>query len=220
MFKQLRRDVKAVFENDPAARNTLEVMLAYPGLHAIIMHRQANWLYRHGFKLCGRLLSEWSRFITGIEIHPAAEIGDGFFIDHGMQVVIGETSVIGDNVLMYQGATLGGVGTGKGKRHPTIGNNVVIGTGAKVLGNVTVGDNVRIGANSVVIKDVPANTTVVGVPARAVREGEKAISPLEVLEHGHLPDPETELVKVLVDRISKAEERVKALEKRQEKKQQ
>ncbi|MFH1736870.1 MAG: serine O-acetyltransferase EpsC, partial [Actinomycetota bacterium] len=181
---------------------------AYPGLHAIIMHRQANWLYRHRFKLGGRLLSEWSRFITGIEIHPGAVIGEGFFIDHGMQVVIGETSVIGDNVLMYQGVTLGGVGTGKGKRHPTIGNNVVIGAGAKVLGNVTVGDNVRIGANSVVIKDVPASTTVVGVPARAVREGDKAISPLEVLEHGHLPDPETEIVKVLVARIQTLQERV------------
>ncbi len=214
MFKRLRSDIRSVFNNDPAARSTLEVLLAYPGLHAIIMHRQANWLYRHHLKLCARLLSQWARFITGIEIHPGATIGDRFFIDHGMQVVIGETVVIGNDVLMYQGSTLGGVGTGKGKRHPTIGNNVVIGTGAKVLGNVTVGDNVRVGANSVVIKDVPPNSTVVGVPARIVREGDQAVSPLEALEHGHLPDPETELVRVLVDRIEKAEERVKKLEKK------
>lgn len=211
MFKRLRSDIKAVFENDPAARSTLEVLLSYPGLHAIIMYRQANWLYRHHMKMCARFLSQWSRFITGIEIHPAATIGNRFFIDHGMQVVIGETSVIGDNVLMYQGSTLGGVGTGKGKRHPTIGNNVVIGAGAKVLGCVTIGDNVRIGANSVVIRDVPADTTVVGVPARAVREQGQAISPLEVLDHGELPDPETEVVKVIADRIYRLEKRLNVI---------
>ncbi|MFA5867317.1 MAG: serine O-acetyltransferase [Actinomycetota bacterium] len=208
MFKRLRSDIKAVFNNDPAARSTLEVLLAYPGLHAIIMHRQSNWLYRHHLILCARLLAEWSRFITGIEIHPAAVIGDRFFIDHGMQVVIGETAVIGNDVLMYQGSTLGGVGTGKGKRHPTIGNNVVIGAGAKVLGDVHIGDNVRVGANSVVVKDVPADTTVVGVPARAVREQGKAVTPLDVLDHGELPDPETEIVKVLVARIERLQERL------------
>lgn len=208
MFKRLRSDIKAVFNNDPAARNTLEVLLAYPGLHAIVMHRQANWLYRHHLVLCSRMLAEWSRFITGIEIHPAATIGDRFFIDHGMQVVIGETSVIGNDVLMYQGSTLGGVGTGKGKRHPTIGNNVVIGAGAKVLGNVTVGDNSRVGANSVVVKDVPPDTTVVGVPARAVREEGKAVTPLDVLNHGELPDPETEIVNVLVARIERLQDRL------------
>lgn len=208
MFKRLRSDIKAVFDNDPAARSTIEVLLSYPGLHAIVMHRQANWLYRHHLKFCATLLAQWSRFVTGIEIHPAADIGDRFFIDHGMQVVIGETTVIGNNVLVYQGVTLGGVGTGKGKRHPTIGNNVVIGAGAKVLGNVKVGDNVRIGANSVVIKDVPADTTVVGVPARAVREQGHTVTPLDVLDHGELPDPETEIVKVLVARIQRLQERL------------
>jgi len=213
MFKRLSSDIAAVKQNDPAARGALEILLSYPGLHAIIMHRQANWLYRHGLKLCGRCLSDWSRFITGIEIHPAAKIGDRFFIDHGMQVVIGETTVIGDDVLVYQGVTLGGVGTGKGKRHPTIGNNVVIGAGAKVLGNVTVGDHVRVGANSVVVKDIPANSTVVGVPARLVREEGRAVTPLDVLDHGELPDPETEIVNVLVARIEKTEARLRALEK-------
>jgi serine O-acetyltransferase len=212
MFKKLKSEIGAVKQNDPAARSTIEILMTYPGLHAIIMHRQAYWLYRHGLKMCARVLSEWSRFITGIEIHPGASIGNRFFIDHGMQVVIGETTVIGDDVLVYQGVTLGGVGTGKGKRHPTIGNGVVIGAGAKVLGDVEVGDNVRVGANSVVVKDVPAGSTVVGVPARIVREGDRAVSPLDVLEHGALPDPETEIVNVLVDRIQRLEDRLKKLE--------
>lgn len=211
MFKRLRSDIQAVFDNDPAARSTLEVLLSYPGLHAIVMHRQANWLYRHHLRFCATVLAQWSRFVTGVEIHPAAHIGNRFFIDHGMQVVIGETTVIGDNVLVYQGVTLGGVGTGKGKRHPTIGNNVVIGAGAKILGNVTVGDNVRVGANSVVVKDVPADTTVVGVPARAVREQGQTVTALDVLDHGALPDPETEIVNILVDRIARAEARLAAL---------
>ncbi len=217
MFQRLRSDIQAVFDNDPAARNTLEVLLAYPGLHAIVLHRQANWLYRHHLKFCASLLAQWSRFITGIEIHPAATIGERFFIDHGMQVVIGETAIIGNNVLVYQGVTLGGVGTCKGKRHPTIGNNVVIGAGAKVLGDVKVGDNVRVGANSVVIKDVPADTTVVGVPARAVREQGHSVSPLGVLDHGALPDPEIEIVNILVDRIARAEARLDALAQQAEK---
>ncbi len=217
MFKRLRSDIRAVFDNDPAARSTLEVLLAYPGLHAIVLHRQANWLYRHHLKFVASLLAQWGRFLTGIEIHPGATIGERFFIDHGMQVVIGETAIIGNNVLVYQGVTLGGVGTGKGKRHPTIGSNVVIGAGAKVLGDVNVGDNVRVGANSVVIKDVPADTTVVGVPARAVREQGNAVSPLDVLDHGALPDPETEIVNTLVDRIARAEARLTALTEQVEK---
>jgi serine O-acetyltransferase len=161
-----RKEIRATFERDPAATNFFEVLLTYSGLHALIFHRISHALWSMRVPFLGRWLSQLGRFFTGIEIHPGAQIGEGFFIDHGMGVVIGETAIIGENVLLYQGVTLGGTGKERGKRHPTIGNNVVIGAGAKVLGNITIGDNSYIGSNAVVIKDVPANSTVVGVPGR------------------------------------------------------
>lgn len=168
MFKALKYDIKKVMENDPAARNPLEVFLLYPCIHALIWYRAAHYFYNHKMFFIARLISQTSRFFTGIEIHPGAKIGKGLFIDHGMGVVIGETAEIGDNVVMYHGSTLGGTGKDKGKRHPTIGNNVMIGSGAKVLGPITVGDGSKIGANAVVLKNIPANVTAVGIPAKIV----------------------------------------------------
>lgn len=168
MFKALRYDIKKIMENDPAARNSLEVFLLYPCVHALIWYRAAHCFYNHKMFFIARLISQTSRFFTGIEIHPGAKIGKGLFIDHGMGVVIGETAEIGDNVVMYHGSTLGGTGKDKGKRHPTIGNNVMIGSGAKVLGPIKVGDGCKIGANAVVLKDLPANVTAVGIPAKVV----------------------------------------------------
>ena len=169
MFKTIKHDINWILENDPAARNGLEVILLYPCIHALIMHRISHGLYKINLKFLARLLSQISRFFTGIEIHPGAQIGKGFFIDHAMGVVIGETAVIGNDVIMYHGVTLGGTGKETGKRHPTIGINVIIGAGAKVLGNITIGDGVKIGANSVVLKDVPPYCTAVGVPAKIVK---------------------------------------------------
>lgn len=166
MFKNLRYDIKNIMKNDPAARTALEVLLLYPSIHVMIYHRLAHALYKRKFFFLARLLSQLGRFFTGIEIHPGAKIGRGLFIDHGMGVVIGETTEIGDNVTIYHGVTLGGTGKEKGKRHPTIGNNVVIGTGAKVLGPIKIGNSAKIGANTVVLTDVPANATAVGIPAR------------------------------------------------------
>ena len=203
MFTTLRHDMRAVFDRDPAARSVLEVLLAYPGLQAIWLHRLAHWLWRHNLKLLGRLVSQTSRFLTGIEIHPGARIGPGFFIDHGMGVVIGETSEIGANVTMYHGVTLGGVSWQKGKRHPTIGDSVVLGAGAKVLGPITVGDHSRIGANSVVVKDTPAESVVVGVPGR-VRQRDsllQALDPERDLQHNVLPDATAEALKAFADRM-------------------
>lgn len=171
-MKFIVEDIKAVFERDPAARSVLEVLLCYPGLHAIISHRIAHYIYKHKFFLVARIISQVSRFFTGIEIHPGAVIGRRFFIDHGMGVVIGETTEIGDDVTMYQGATLGGTGKDKGKRHPTIGNNVTIGAGAKVLGPIIIGDNTKIGAGAVVLKDLSANITAVGIPAQEVKSSQ------------------------------------------------
>lgn len=205
-------DYKAVFERDPAARNFLEVILCYPGFHAILLHRIAHFLWKLKIPVIPRLISHINRFLTGIEIHPGAKIGKGFFIDHGMGVVIGETTEIGDNVLIYQGVTLGGTGKEKGKRHPTIGNNVVIGAGAKVLGPITIGDNTRIGAGSVVLKSVPPNCTVVGVPGRIVSQEGKKLTPKEMLEHGNIPDPEFKLIEELNNRIEYLEKRLDYLE--------
>jgi len=203
----MREDIQAVFDRDPAARTMLEVVLAYPGLHAIWMYRAAHWLWEHRLCLLGRLLSELARWITGIEIHPGATIGRRLFIDHGMGVVIGETTEIGDDVLLYQGVTLGGTGNEKGKRHPTLGNHVVVGTGAKVLGNIRIGDNVKIGAGSVVVRPVPDNSTVVGIPGRVVRtRGNNG-----VLEHGSLPDPEGQAIEDLAQRVSELEAMVRQL---------
>ncbi len=196
-------DVKNALSKDPAARSLLEILLFYPGLHALITYRMANVFYRARFFLAARMLSQLSRFSTGIEIHPGAAIGKRFFIDHGFGVVIGETAVIGDDVLLYQGVTLGGTGLEKGKRHPTIGNNVVIGAGAKVLGNITIGDNSYVGANAVVIKDVPANSTVVGVPGRITKQDGKKI---EIsLDHLQVLDPIMQNIDDLDTRIKKLE---------------
>lgn len=217
MFAQLKRDISVVFERDPAARSTLEIILSYPGFHAIISHRIAHRLHKSGFRLLARLISQFNRFLTGIEIHPGATIGEGLFIDHGMGVVIGETCEIGDNVTLYQGVTLGGTGKEKGKRHPTIGDNVVVSTGAKVLGSITIGNNVKIGAGSVVLRDVPDNCTVVGVPGRiVVREGRKIGDPaLEGqidLQHNKLPDPVAETILLMQRKIDRLEQRIGELE--------
>ena len=198
-------EIKAAQKKDPAVKSFLEVVLLYQGLHAIIYHRIAHFFYRIKFYFLARAISQFSRFLTGIEIHPGAKIGRGVFIDHGMGVVIGETAVVGDNVLIYQGVTLGGTGLEKGKRHPTIGNNVVIGAGAKVLGNITIGDNSYIGANAVVIKDVPANSTVVGVPARLTKQDGKKIE--LSLDHIHILDPVMNLIEELKERIEKLEKK-------------
>ncbi len=200
-------DIKIVFKRDPAAKNIIEVLFMYPGLHAIILHRLAHLLWKIKLPLIPRMISAFSRFLTGIEIHPAAKIGSGFFIDHGMGVIIGETSEIGDNVLIYQGVTLGGTGKDKGKRHPTLCSNIVVGAGAKVLGAITIGDNCKIGAGSVVINNVPPNSTVVGIPGRVVRQNEK--NPEESLAHANLPDPEKSDIQKLLKRIEKLELKMK-----------
>src|ERR1700744_2236525 len=187
MFAVIREQFDTIFREDPAAKSVLEIVLCYPGFHAVLLHRAAHKLYKSGVPLLPRVISQFSRFFTGIEIHPGATIGRRFFIDHGMGVVIGETSEIGDDVLIYQNVTLGGTGKEKGKRHPTIGNHVVIGTGAKVLGNIVISDYVKIGAGSVVVKPVPENSTVVGIPGKIVRSRTDLG---EMLEHGKLPDPE------------------------------
>lgn len=215
MFKRLRSEIKVVFERDPAAKSAVEVLLTYPGLHAIIMYRWAHWLYKKNRFLLARILSQFARFITGIEIHPGAKIGTGLFIDHGAGVVIGETAEIGDNVTIYQGVTLGGTGKEKGKRHPTIGNNVVISTGAKVLGSFTVGDNVKIGAGSVVLKPVPPNCTVVGVPGKIViQDGQRVGSVSKIdLRHDLLPDPVSEALTDLAAGVEGLEKRIAELER-------
>ena len=217
MFKRIKEDIEVVFERDPAARNIIEVLLCYPGLHAIWFHRIAHWLWTHNCRLLARIISHISRWLTGIEIHPGAKIGRRFFIDHGMGVVIGETTEIGNDVTIYHQVTLGGTSTKKGKRHPTIGNNVVIGAGAKILGPVKIGNNCKIGANSVVIKDVPPNSTVVGIPGKVVRRD--GIKPTRVdLEHGKLPDPVMESLKQMLDIIHDLELEVKSLKKEIKKK--
>lgn len=209
MPSALLADFQIIFERDPAARNWLEVIFCYPGLQALLFHRVAHRLYKLGIPFIPRLISAVARFLTGIEIHPGAVIGRGFFIDHGMGVVIGETAIVGDYVLLYQGVTLGGTGKESGKRHPTLGNNVVVGAGAKVLGNIEVGNNVRIGAGSVVLRNVPSNCTVVGVPGRIIYRSGVRVDPLE---HGSLPDSEAEVIRALVDRIEALEQQVEKLQ--------
>jgi serine O-acetyltransferase len=207
MFREITEQVHTIFERDPAARSVPEVLLCYPGLHAILLHRLAHLLYGWNVPLLPRLISQFSRFLTGVEIHPGATIGRRFFIDHGAGVVIGETTEIGDDVLVYQGVTLGGTGNEKGKRHPTLGNHVVVGTGAKVLGNILIGHHVKIGAGSVVVRSAPDYSTVVGVPGHIVRtrneEGE--------LEHGKLPDPEGQAIEDLRSRVLELEAQLRAL---------
>ncbi|TEU03077.1 serine O-acetyltransferase [Candidatus Aerophobetes bacterium] len=210
----MRKDVQAVFKRDPAARNLCEVIFCYPGLHAIWLYRLAHFLWVREFISLARFISHISRFLTGIEIHPGAKIGRRFFIDHGMGVVIGETSEIGDDVLIYQGVVLGGTTRERKKRHPTIGNYVVIGAGATILGPVKIGDGARIGSGSVVVKSVPTGATVVGIPGRVMERKKRLVKPLIDLEHGKLPDPVAEAVNILVKRIGELEDRTKELEAR------
>ncbi len=205
-------EIKATLERDPAATGSLTIILSYPGIHALFYHRLGNFFHRSNMPFFARTISQIGRFFTGIEIHPGATIGKGFFIDHGMGVVIGETSVVGDNVTIFQGATLGGTGKEKGKRHPTIGNNVVIGAGAKVLGNITIGDNVSVGANAVVLKDVPPNSTVVGVPGRVARREGKRVSGTN-LDYTSLPDPLTQALDKLHREIAEIEKELKDFER-------
>ena len=188
VLKAIREDLRAVFDRDPAATSWLEVVLTYAGFHAVLAYRVSHWLKTHRVPFLPRFISQAARILTGIEIHPSATIGSGFFIDHGMGVVIGETAEIGDYVTLFQGVTLGGTGKERGKRHPTLGSHVVVGAGAKILGGITVGDNVKIGANSVVLKNVSANSTVIGVPARVIKtQGERL--PDATMDHINLPDP-------------------------------
>ncbi len=209
----LKEDIETVFAEDPAARSTMEVILCYPGLHALWLHRIAHIMWRHGYLFLARLLSHFNRFMTGIEIHPGAQIGRRFFIDHGMGVVIGETTKIGDDVLMYQGVVLGGTSLRKGKRHPTIGHNVVIGTGAKILGPINIGDGSKIGAGSVVVKSVPPDSTVVGVPGKTVEEHKKHTKAAVDLEHGRLPDPVQQAINSLKDEIKVLNNKIEQSEK-------
>lgn len=211
MFKNLREDINSVFERDPAARNVLEILFCYPGLHALWIYRVAHWFWINEFFFLGRLISHIGRFLTGVEIHPGARIGRKFFIDHGMGVVIGETAEIGDNVTLYHGVTLGGVTWDKIKRHPTLDDNVVIGSGAKILGPFTVGKGARIGSNSVVIKEVPENATVVGIPGRVVLAREIKEDTRPDLQHGQLPDPEAKAIACLFDQIHELERKYNAL---------
>lgn len=211
MFRHLRTDIKAVFDRDPAARSWLEVLTCYPGLHALQLHRIAHFFYRKRLYFFARLISHTNRFITGIEIHPGAKIGQGVFIDHGMGVVIGETTEIGNNVTLYQGVVLGGSGKEKGKRHPTIGDNVVIAAGAKILGSFRVGDHAKIGAGAVVLREVPPNSTVVGIPGRVVKENGRRVEPID-LDHCNLPDPVERLIRSMQSRIDALESRVRELD--------
>jgi len=208
LLDSIRRDIKAARERDPAATSSLEVIFTYPGFHARQIHRLTNTLHHAGLRLSARVVSHLGRAFTGIEIHPGASIGEGFFIDHGMGVVIGETAIIGENCHLFQGVTLGGTSTRRAKRHPTLGKNVVVGAGAKVIGDVTIGDNAKIGAGSVVVTNVPPNATVVGVPGHIVAFADPGDD--TVLR---LPDPEWDIIKSLEGRISELEERISELEK-------
>ncbi|WP_305041942.1 serine O-acetyltransferase [Geoalkalibacter sp.] len=216
MLETLREDIKAVFDRDPAVRSVAEVIFCYPGFHAMLFYRVAHSLWQRKFYFLGRFVSHLGRFFTGIEIHPGARIGKGFFIDHGMGVVIGETAEIGENCTLYHGVTLGGTSWAKEKRHPTLGNNVIIGSGAKVLGPFTVGENSKIGSNSVVVKEVPPNSTVVGVPGRMVISGGQKVEDRVDLEHDKLPDPEAKAIACLFDQVRALERKVKELTARLE----
>lgn len=209
MFKTLKEDLRVVFERDPAVRSVFEVLFCYPGFHAMLFYRMAHALWTRKFYFFGRFVSHVGRFLTGIEIHPGAKIGSGFFIDHGMGVVIGETAEIGENCTLYHGVTLGGTSWAREKRHPTLGNNIVVGSGAKILGPFTVGDGSKVGSNSVVVKEVPQDATVVGVPGRVVVSGEKQQG--VDLEHGKLPDPVAKAVSCMMDQIHKLESQVSEL---------
>jgi serine O-acetyltransferase len=213
VFAEMRRDIRAVRERDPAARSTFEVVLCYPGVHALAFHRIAHAIWRRGWTIPARFLSHVSRFLTGIEIHPAARIGPGLFIDHGMGVVIGETAEVGENVTLLQGVTLGGTSLKREKRHPTLGDNVVVGAGAKIIGAFKIGDGSRIGAGSVVVREVPPNSVVVGVPGRVTyRDGQRVAGGID-LDQTDLPDPMTKTIEQLVDRIRTLEGDLETLRK-------
>ena len=208
LIKSAREYVASVFDRDPAAKSWIEVLLCYPGLHALWAHRVNHWLWTHHLQLLARFFSQVSRLLTGIEIHPGAQIGRRFFIDHGMGVVIGETTIIGDDVTLYQGVTLGGTGKEKGKRHPTLGNNVVVGGGAKILGNVTIGENCRVGAGSVVLSDVPDNSTIVGVPGHIIfRDGKRVV----ITDPKEIRDPLSDALAALAAQVQKLEDTVEEL---------
>jgi serine O-acetyltransferase len=208
MFRSIRQDLQAVFDRDPAATSAIEVLFTYAGFHALLAYRMSHWLSIHHIPFLPRVISQIARILTGIEIHPSATIGKGFFIDHGMGVVVGETAEIGEYVTLFQGVTLGGTGKERGKRHPTLGNHVVVGAGAKILGGIRIGDNVKVGANSVVLKSVPANSTVIGVPARVIKmEGNRL--PDATMDHINLPDP-------IADRLLALEQELIELRKRLE----
>ena len=209
MFNRLRSEIKAIKQKDPAARSTLEIFLCYPGFYALLMHRVSHWLWNHSLKLLARMNSNFARFITGIEIHPGATFGKRVFIDHGMGVVVGETAIVGDDVLIYQGVILGGTSTEKTKRHPTIEEGVIIGAGAKVMGNITIGEYSKIGTGAVVLKDVPSNSTCVGVPGRIVKRKDQ---PKEVdLDHNKLPDPIADAIKTLEKHLKENDKHIKIL---------
>lgn len=211
MFKNIREDIRSIKERDPAARSSVEVLFLYSGLHALIAYRFSHWLYKHRRYFLARWVSQHAKFRTGIEIHPAAKIGKGLFIDHGMGVVIGETAEVGDYCTLYQGVTLGGTGKHKGKRHPTLGNNVMVGSGAKILGPFTVGDNAKVGANALVLNEVPPNSTAVGVPARVVKINGVRVQDCSDLDQIHLPDPMSQEICRLYKRIDDLESEIKKL---------
>jgi serine O-acetyltransferase len=216
VFAKLRRDIQAVRERDPAARSTLEVLLCYPGVHALACHRFAHAIWRRGWKIPARFLSQIARFFTGIEIHPAAKLGPGLFIDHGMGVVIGETAEVGENVTLLQGVTLGGTSLKREKRHPTLGDNVVVGAGAKIIGAFKIGDGSRIGAGSVVVREVPTNSVVVGVPGRVTyRDGQRVAGGID-LDQTDLPDPVSKAIEQLIERIRALEGELETVKKKLE----
>jgi serine O-acetyltransferase len=206
MFEGMKEDIKTVFSNDPAAKSTIEVILCYPGLHAIWLHKLAHWFWKKNHLLLGRYISHINRFLTGIEIHPGATIGRRFFIDHGMGVVIGETTIVGDDVLLYKGVVLGGTSLESKKRHPTIGNNVVVGTNAIVLGDIEIGENCKIGAGSVVTKPAPPGSTIVGIPGRTLESIKEQSKNTHDLEHGKIPDPITDILNTIIRRQEELEE--------------
>ncbi|MEK6745332.1 MAG: serine O-acetyltransferase EpsC [Nitrospirota bacterium] len=215
-LRKIKNDFNAALSMDPAATSKIEVALTYAGFHALLFYRMAHWLVKRRIPFLPRALSQFARFLTGIEIHPGATIGSGLFIDHGMGVVIGETSEIGDNVTLFQGVTLGGTGKQRGKRHPTIGSHVVVGAGAKVLGPITVGDYVKIGANSVVLQDVPDHSTVVGIPGRIVRIKDERVADDALMDHIHIPDPIADKLielQVQIDTLKKDMENIKKTER-------
>jgi len=208
MFTQISRDIKVIFQRDPAARSILEIIFCYPGFHALLFYRISHWLWRNRLLFLGRFISNIGRFFTGIEIHPAAKIGGGFFIDHGMGVVIGETTEIGENCTIFQGVTLGGVSLDKGKRHPTLKDNVIVGAGATILGPVTIGSNSRIGAGSVVVNEVPPDSTVLGIPGKVVYTGAQPPDSFVDIDYGDISDPVAKAIKCIINRVSIIEKEI------------